>query len=159
MGNVGQLGQQISFLPRTAIPAAGTYTFPLKLNPVLTVGGGDIGAATPANQRLQKIEGIRALPLEATFEYGAAGTSAKFWLQASFDGVNWHDVVNFAFLLASSRKVATVLPVAAVPAVATDGTLADDTLGGPVGPFWRVKYTIVGAYTGSFITIKGTPEA
>jgi hypothetical protein len=151
-------GEQVAFLPRTAVPAAGTTVFPLKQNAAMTVGGADIGAVTPSNPRLLKLSGIRALPLRALFEYGAAGTTAKFFLQSSMDGSGWYDVACFAFLLANSTKVSNVLPGASSnPAVATDGTLADDTVSGPPGVFWRVKAVVTGAYTTTFITITGVP--
>jgi len=158
---VYQLGQRVDFLPRTAVPAAGTTVYPLKLNGSITLGGSDAGPVTPtyANQQLRKLEGIRAMALEAVFEYGAAGTTTKLFLQSSFDGANWHDVACFAFLLASSRKVALLAQTSSNPAVATDGTLADDTLSGPVAPFWRVKVIVTGAYTTTFMTLKGEPLA
>ena len=130
------------------------FDFPLFANAGL-VGPLSGSAGGVVDQRLQKITGIRDMGLEAVFEYGSGGTTAKVYLQSSWDGVNWHDVVQFAFLLANSRKVATIFPPATVPTVATDGTLADDTIGGPPAIYWRTKIITTGVYATTFITVKG----
>jgi len=97
-----------------------------------------------------RIDGIVGMYVFAKFTYGSDGTSAKFWVQTSFDGgASWADVVNFAFTTASAKKVAQVIRVGANPVAVTDGTAADDTVAGPPGQLWRVKYTTVGTYASS----------
>jgi hypothetical protein len=89
---------------------------------------------------------------QATFTYGSGGTTAKFWLQTSFDaGVTWVDVANFAFTTSTARTIHSVRSATAVAAnyVATDGTLADNTIkDGLLGDRLRVKYTTTGTYAG-----------
>jgi len=124
-------------LLNVTVPAAGTYTgssfqfrVPAPLNPVL-------GA-------------------QLTFTYGSGGTSINAYLQTSFDGgTNWCDVVSFAqLLLASQRTVVDVVQGAFAPAAATDGTLAAGTANaGLLGPWWRCKYVIAGAYSASTLRV------
>jgi hypothetical protein len=92
--------------------------------------------------------GLKALALQARFQYGATGTTVKVWVQTSLDkGASWTDVACFAFTTASARKVATVAMAALAPAAASDGALADDTvLNAPLGDRVRVKYTTTGTY-------------
>lgn len=98
--------------------------------------------------------------LQADFDFGADGTTAKAWVQTSLDGgLTWIDVANFAFLVADSRKVSALnrgLAPSAQGAVATDGSLADDTIvQGIMGDRIRVKVTTTGTYSGS-TTLKVT---
>jgi len=125
-------GRNVILLPTTTITTAVTGT--------VTTGIGQLIAPT-------------YLGLQAIFTYGSGGTTAKFWIQTSFDrGVTWCDIVNFAFTTATATKIASVngFPAAGVTPVApTDGTLADNTLNnGLFGTHWRVKYTTTGTYAG-----------
>lgn len=90
---------------------------------------------------------------QITFTYGSGGTTAKFWVQTSFDaGVSWVDIANFALTTSSLRAVSSVRTGTAVAAnyTATDGTLADNTIkDGLLGDQLRVKYTTTGTYAGS----------
>jgi hypothetical protein len=99
----------------------------------------DMGGKTPKQ--------IAAL---AKFLYGSGGTTAKAWLQTSFDGVTWFDVFSFAFTTAAANKLSSTSPTATAQTPAlTDGTLADNTnIVGLIGRYWRVKYTTTGTYAG-----------
>jgi len=127
----------VTAILNTTVPAAGTYTgslfqcrVPAPLNPVLTA--------------------------QLTFTWGSGGTSINAFLQTSFDGgTNWCDVVSFAqLLLASQRAAASVVQGGVTPVAVTDGTLAAGTANaGLFGPWWRVKYTVAGAYTASTLRV------
>lgn len=94
----------------------------------------------------------QALQLQAKFVYGSGGTTAKFWVQTSFDaGATWVDIANFAFTTASLNKIAGVnVFLAATHATPTDATLADNTVNnGLLGEMVRVKYTTTGTYATS----------
>jgi len=93
------------------------------------------------------------MTIQGNFTYGSGGTSADAWVQTSIDGgATWTDVVNFHFLVASSRQVFNVSALTPVTTVytPTDGTLAANTAkDGVIGTQWRVKYTTVGTYGGN----------
>jgi hypothetical protein len=100
------------------------------------------------------------LGVVAVFTYGSGGTTAKFWVQTSFDlGVTWVDVMSFAFATATATKFSAVKKGIAVAGGITpsDATLADNTiLDGVLGDRLRVKYTTVGTYAGgTTIAING----
>jgi hypothetical protein len=83
------------------------------------------------------------------FLYGSGGTTAKAWIQTSFDNVTWFDVFSHTFTTAAANKLSTASPAAVNEAALTDGTLANDTsITGVIGRFWRVKYTTTGTYAG-----------
>src|SRR5262249_3300202 len=115
-----------------SVPAAGTYvgsTFQLRepsgSNPVMEV--------------------------QANFVFGSgAATTLNAYLQTSFDGgTNWADVVSFTqFTTASARVGAAVIQGAVVPVALTDGTLAAGSANALFGPWWRIKYVVVGTYGG-----------
>lgn len=115
-------------------------------------------AAAVANQlgsALEGLEGCDFIGLQATFNYGAGGTTVKAWLQTSLDaGVTWFDIANFAFTTAAGKKLqvvrcdpATPLTPGTVPASAA---LADNTVvDGVIGDRARILYTTTGTYTGT----------
>jgi hypothetical protein len=88
------------------------------------------------------------------FGSGAA-TTLNCYLQTSFDGgTNWADVVSFTqFGVASARVGAAVVQAAVAPAALTDGTLAAGSANALFGPWWRVKYVVVGAYTATTLRV------
>lgn len=92
------------------------------------------------------------LTLYSIFTYGSSGTTAKAWVQASYDGgATWMDIANFAATTASKTRAYT-LTRAAVTSIATpaDATLADDTsVNGFLAPLIRVKVTTTGTYAGT----------
>lgn len=100
------------------------------------------------------LTGMSYLVARATFTYGSGGTTAKFWVQTSYDGgLTWADVMNFAFTTATADKLSAVntyTPPTAQATAQTDGTLADNTVyQGALGNAIRLKYTTTGTYAGS----------
>jgi hypothetical protein len=97
--------------------------------------------------------GVTSLSAQGTFLYGAGGTTCKAWLQTSLDGgATWIDIANFAYTTAAARTVHSVKTNTVVAAnyVATDGTLADNTIkDGILGDRIRVKVTTTGTYSGA----------
>lgn len=95
---------------------------------------------------------VESLVLQAVFTRAAGGTTAKAWVQTSFDGgTTWMDIANFAFTTTTATRLYH-LTNAAVTSIATpvDGTLADSTaVDGFLGPVYRVKLTTTGTYSGA----------
>ena len=92
----------------------------------------------------------RSLTLECIFTYGTSGTTAKYWVQTTFDGgTTWVDIACFDHALASLSRAYNLTvntPVTTVYTV-TDGTLAANTSkDGLIGTQLRVKRTTVGTY-------------
>jgi hypothetical protein len=87
------------------------------------------------------------------FTYGSGGTSAKAWLQTSFDnGATWVDVASLAFLTTTASKI-SVLSANVAPGsqafAPTEGSLADNTVvNGAIGDRMRVKVITAGTYAG-----------
>lgn len=95
---------------------------------------------------------VESLSLYSIFSYGSGGTTLKAWVQTSFDGgATWMDIANFAATTAAKSRLYNLIDSAVTTiATPTDGTLADDTsVGGFLGPIYRVKYTTTGTYAGA----------
>lgn len=96
---------------------------------------------------------MMGLALEANFDYGSGGTSAKAYIQTSLDeGVTWIDIACFAFTTSDLVKVANLSGRTPVTTVfsPTDGALGDNTVkDGVLGDRLRVKYVTTGTYGGS----------
>jgi hypothetical protein len=132
-----------------ALPAA-AQTRTTTLLPQITIAG----ARTAVVEEVILVpRDVRALSVQAHFLYGSGGTTAKAWVQTSFDGgATWVDIINFAFTTSAERVVSSVRTDTAVGAnyTATDATLADDTIkDGLLGDRIRVKWTTTGTYGGA----------
>jgi hypothetical protein len=117
-------------LVNATIPAAGTYV----------TDGYYIGKEA------------KYLAAQVNFTRAAGGTSLKAYIQTSFDDANWCDIMCFAFTTTTARKVQAVTLATALAAniTPTDATLADNTiLSGLLGSKIRIKYVVVGTYTGA----------
>lgn len=94
----------------------------------------------------------KGVTIQCNFTYGAGGTTAKVWVQTSFDGgATWVDIANFAHTTASLRRLFSLDSTGSVGTIvtATDGTLADDTSENDlIGDQLRVKFTSTGTYSG-----------
>lgn len=93
-----------------------------------------------------------SLTLDATITVAGGGTTAKAWVQTSFDaGTSWVDIANFAFTTATAKRLYHLTPVAVTTiATPTEGSLADNTaVNGLLGTMVRVKLTTTGTYTGA----------
>jgi hypothetical protein len=133
----------------TALPAAAQSRTKLLL-PQTTIAA---ARTAVVEETLLVPQGVRALSVQAVFNYGSGGTTAKAWVQTSLDGgVTWVDIANFAFATTAGRVVNSVRTDTAVAAnyTATDGTLADNTIkDGILGDRIRVKWTTTGTYAGA----------
>lgn len=91
--------------------------------------------------------------LGAVFVHGSNGTTAKAFVQTSYDGGdNWFDVTVFSFTTSSGKKGAALGWPASGTAhfTVTDGSLADNAMSGaPVGEMMRVKLITAGTYAGT----------
>lgn len=121
----------------------------------LAVAGALSAQVTPS---VQSREGVpTAIIAQANFVYGSGGTTVDAWLQTSLDdAASWCDVANFHFTTASARVLYAISALTVISGVftPTDGAMAANTsVGGLVGPLWRVKYTIVGVYANSSLRI------
>jgi hypothetical protein len=127
-------------LAPTTIGAAGTIT-----------GGG--AAYPPTAKGSYRLRGMFYLSVQATFLYGAGGTSVDAYIQTTLDnGASWMDIMNFHFTGAAATKVSSVVSGTALAAAVTptDGSLASNTiLSGLMGPTIRYKVVSVGTYTGA----------
>lgn len=98
------------------------------------------------------VDRAESLTLHAICTVAGGGTTAKAWVQTSFDGgTTWMDIANFAFTTSTATRLYH-LTAAAVTSIATpvDGTLADNTVvNGFLGDRLRVKLTTTGTYTGA----------
>lgn len=95
----------------------------------------------------------KSVALYCNFDYGSGGTSAKVWVQTSFDnGSTWVDIANFAHTTSDLKRaynLSALTPVTTVYTV-TDGSLSDDTCkDGLIGDQLRVKFTSTGTYAGT----------
>ncbi len=129
-------GQLICLLPATVITTAVT------------------GVTSTGNALVPSLAGATYLVALGKFVYGSGGTTAKFWIQTSYDGgLTWNDIMNHAFTTASATKVSAVnayIAPAAQSGAQTDATLADGSIvNGIIGDRVRVKYTTTGTYAGS----------
>lgn len=112
---------------------------------VITLGSSAAGAVQAFIDRLN---GMTSVSVQATFVYGAGGTSVAAVVQTSLDGgVSWLDVCRFNFTTVNAKKIANIVANGAV-APAAASTLSDEGAGQAVlGDRLRCKITSVGTYS------------
>lgn len=129
-----------------AVPAGAYWPVTTLMSTTLA---GEVTGQTTTPVNLGRVE---SLTLWAAFVRAGGGTTAKAWVQTSFDGgTTWMDVASFAFTTTTANR-AFHLTAAAVTSIATpgDAALADNTaVNGFLGPLFRVKLTTTGTYTGA----------
>ena len=96
---------------------------------------------------------LKNLLVEAQFARAGGGTSVDAYLQTTLDGgATWIDIRNFHFTTTSLNQIvnhssATPVTTAVTP---TDGSMtANTSIDGILGSQIRIKYTVVGTYTGA----------
>lgn len=123
---------------------------------VITTGANSAGASIAWIDRLA---GMLGLTVQFKFAYGSGGTSAKAYLQTSFDqGQTWADIACAAFTTASATKIINLSALTPKTTAVTpsDGTLTDDTcVDGLLGDLVRVKLTTVGTYANTTLSMRG----
>lgn len=91
----------------------------------------------------------------AAFDYGSGGTSVAAYVQTLI-GNTWIDVAAFKFTTSDASKLVNLSALTPVTTLytPTDGALTDDTVkDGILGRQWRVKYTSVGVYAATSLTV------
>ena len=107
---------------------------------------------------VQVVQGsAKSATIQCNFVYGSGGTSADLWVQTSVDGgTTWTDIAECGFTTSSVRKLYNLSGLTPVTTVypATDGTLAANTAkDGILGTWYRAKWTTVGTYAGTTLTV------
>ncbi len=102
---------------------------------------------------------VHRLPDEAAgltayvnFAYGSGGTTAKVYIQTSFDDKEtWMDIMSFAFTTSAAKQVLSVREETAITTAvaAADGALAAGAVSGAIGKYLRAKIVTTGTYGGS----------
>jgi len=97
------------------------------------------------------------LLMQAIFNHGSGGTTAKVYVQTSLDeGTTWIDIACFAFATADETRLMKVMATDDLTdnTTPTDGSLTDDTtLSGVIGDRIRGKLVVVGTYSNSTIDL------
>ncbi len=121
------------------------------LLPALTIAAAVSATTTSPTQHLA---GMKHLSVEATFLYGAGGTTVDAYIQTTLDGgVTWFDIMNFHFTTAAGTKVSACCAYIAPASQAFtpgDAALAANTIiQGVLGTQIRAKYVTTGTYSGA----------
>jgi hypothetical protein len=125
----------------------------------LLIGGTDFnvtGANTYVGDWTTDLDGMASASVQCDFRAGASveGSEVRAYLQTSLDDGN--TLVDIACMLftGSERRVVNIAAdvTSQSAAVATDATLADDTvLGGVLGNRLRLKVISVGTWTNTYL--------
>ena len=114
-------------------------------------------AGTTETTPVTGLGAVAYLLMQAKFDWGSGGTTAKVYVQTSVDeGDTWIDIACFAFATADETRLMKVMAVDDLTdnTTPTDGSLTDDTaLSGVIGDRIRAKLVVVGTYSNSTIDL------
>ena len=97
---------------------------------------------------IDRLEGMKAVTLQARLNYGAGGTTIKVDVETSLDqGNTWIPVARFAFATASAVKAANLSGLTPKAPAAVASLSDDAVLDGVLGDRLRARITSTGAYT------------
>lgn len=110
-----------------------------------------------AQTAIEDLEGMASVTLEAAFGYGSGGSTAKVWVQTSFDGgTTWRDVALFEFTTASAVKVANLQANAAKAVTAYAALSSEGVIDGVLGDRLRAVVTTTGTYANSTLAVRAS---
>ena len=112
-----------------------------------------IAAAATVIGDTVRIGNAKALSVESIFLYGAGGTTTRVFVQTTFDGTTWFDIMNHDFTTSAATKISSVTSFIAPASQAFapgEAALTTNTIiQGVIGEAIRVKYVSTGTYTGA----------
>lgn len=107
-------------------------------------------ASGGAQAFIDRLAGMGAVSLQASFVYGSGGAACVVVVQTSLDqGASWIDVARFDFATANAKKVANVSASGAAAPAAVAALGAEGKLDGILGDRLRCKVTTTGTYAGN----------
>jgi len=114
-------------------------------------------AGTTTTTPITGLGTVAYLLMQAKFDWGSGGTTAKVYVQTSVDeGDTWIDIACFAFATADETRLMKVMATDDLTdnTTPTDGSLTDDTaLSGVIGDRIRATLVVVGTYANSTIDL------
>lgn len=113
---------------------------------------GAAGTTTYAIEASGLFDAIK-LALYAVFDYGSGGTSAKVYLEGSYDqGTTWTPVGNVTFTTADDAKLFAVVP-SSLAVTDADASQSDNTVINHIPPRLRVRIVVAGTYAATTLDV------
>lgn len=129
----------------TGIYNLGDATITVAVTDLVITDG--VSASGVAQDFIDRLGGMKAVTLQARFNYGSGGTSLKVDVETSLDhGVTWVPVARFAFTTASAVKVANLSGMTSKSPAAVAALSDDAVLDGILGDRLRARITSTGTY-------------
>lgn len=102
------------------------------------------------------LEGMQALNLEASFQYGAGGATCSAIVAVSMDsGTTWRHVARFDFTTATAVKWCNLSGLASKGVTAYQDLASEGVTDGLLSDQIAVYIVSTGTYTGTVLTVRG----
>jgi hypothetical protein len=110
-----------------------------------------------AQTAIDDLDGMTAVTLEASFQWGSGGTSCSAVVQTSFDGGTiWRDIARFDFTTATAVKHCNLEGLLS-KAVTSYAVLASEGVyDGVLGDQLRAVVTSVGTYANTVLSVRAS---
>lgn len=106
---------------------------------------------------IEDLDGMSSVTLEVAFGYGSGGSTAKAWVQTSFDGgTTWRDIALFEFTTASAVKFATLQTNSSKAVTAYAALSAEGVNDNILGDRLRAVVTTTGTYANSTLAVRAS---
>lgn len=127
---------------------AGLYT--LALVPLTVAIAASAGAQTP----ITGLDGMTAVTLEFSFQYGSGGTSCIVLVQTNFDGSTWRDIARADFATTSAVKHCNLEGLLSKAITSYLALAAEGVYDGVLGDSLRCVVASVGTYVGTTVAVR-----
>lgn len=132
----------------TGIYNLGDATIAAAVTDLVVTSG--VSASGVAQDFIDRLGGMKAVTLQARFNYGSGGTTLKVDVETSLDhGLTWLPIVRLAFGTASAVKVANLSGMTPKAPAAVAALSDDAVLDGILGDRLRARITSTGTYGGN----------
>ena len=116
----------------------------------------ETAAGTFEDPRVDGFGKVGSLTITYRFTYGSGGTSVDVYVQTSIDGgITWWDIACTSFSTSTGNAYQScTMSHISTPVALTDGTLtANTSIAGLLGPTFRTKRIVTGAYGGTSLIV------
>jgi hypothetical protein len=106
---------------------------------------------------IDDLDGMTAVTLEASFQWGSGGTSCSAVVQTSFDGGTiWRDIARFDFTTATAVKHCNLEGLLSKAVTAYAALASEGVYDGVLGDQLRAVVTSVGTYANTVLSVRAS---
>ena len=115
-----------------------------------------VAAAAGVQTPIANLDGMTAVSIEASFQYGSGGTTATAVVQTSFDGSIWRDIARFDFATSTAVKHCNLEGLLSKGITAYAALGSEGVYDGVLGNQLRAVISSTGTYANTILSVRAS---